>query len=282
MRDSSVVERLTWLSAISADSRLHSTAIRVAVVIASYLNRLTGEAFPSIRTIATKSATPARSVERAISELCKAGYLERRRSRFQGPNVYSIPGTSPHHKKADLEASAATVGGYETSDPAKDDGIDNLNSATGDETFPPHVTVQSCHEWRPNPSRTDYLNTEDSHLSHSRVVLTRNGKAEDPNFERFWALFPRKEDKGTARKAWAKAIKMADANIILAGAEHYAMLRKNQEPRFTKLPATWLNAEAWQNETMPPAPARLTASGSAKSAKEETGAAIRCLLNGST
>lgn len=69
-------------------------------------------------------------------------------------------------------------------------------------------------------------------------------------FDDFWNTYPRKADKATARKAWAKALKTTDPDQIIAGAARYAG-DPNRDPQFTKLPATWLNAEAWGNEPLP-------------------------------
>jgi hypothetical protein len=73
----------------------------------------------------------------------------------------------------------------------------------------------------------------------------------DPNgFDEFWSIYPRREAQGAARKAWAKAVKTASVEEVLAGARAYRddPARKRAEPRFTKLPATWLNAECWTDE----------------------------------
>ena len=57
---------------------------------------------------------------------------------------------------------------------------------------------------------------------------------------------------GYAAKAFEKALGRADIETIVAGAERYRD-DPNREQRFTKNPATWLNADAWENE---PEPAR--------------------------
>lgn len=71
-------------------------------------------------------------------------------------------------------------------------------------------------------------------------------------FDRFWSTYPKKADKRVAAKAFEKALGRADIETIVAGAERYRD-DPNREQRFTKNPATWLNADAWENE---PEPAR--------------------------
>jgi len=82
--------------------------------------------------------------------------------------------------------------------------------------------------------------------------------AEDPLFDEFWTAYPRRVDKGHARKAWAAKVKSgADPNAIIKGAIAY---RDNpgrpRDPKFVPHPATWLNGERWTDETTPQRPPR--------------------------
>jgi hypothetical protein len=69
---------------------------------------------------------------------------------------------------------------------------------------------------------------------------------ENPLFEEFWRVYPRKVEKGVARKAWRNAVKRATAEEIIAGAKRYAALKLDLE--FTKHPGPWLNADRWLDE----------------------------------
>ena len=73
----------------------------------------------------------------------------------------------------------------------------------------------------------------------------------DPDFEVFWSVYPRKASKGTARRAWSKAIKIAAPEEIIQAATSYAA-DPNREPTFTAHPATWLNGERWLDPGLPP------------------------------
>lgn len=75
--------------------------------------------------------------------------------------------------------------------------------------------------------------------------------ASDEAFARFWNEYPRKEAKAAARKAWAKAVKIADPQMIIDGAARFAC-DVNRDPGFTPHPATWLNAGRWEDEPLPP------------------------------
>jgi hypothetical protein len=66
-------------------------------------------------------------------------------------------------------------------------------------------------------------------------------------FDRFWAAYPRKVAKQAARRAWDKAARDTDPALIIAGAERYRD-QPGREARYTKHPATWLNAGCWADD----------------------------------
>jgi hypothetical protein len=68
-------------------------------------------------------------------------------------------------------------------------------------------------------------------------------------FAEFWAAYPKRVAKAAAEKAFAAAIKRgADPAALIEGAKRYASERTGQDQKFTKHPATWLNAECWLDE----------------------------------
>lgn len=71
-------------------------------------------------------------------------------------------------------------------------------------------------------------------------------------WERFWRLYPRKKDKGTAERAWNKAIRSGiPVQTILDGLEFYVLDCRTRDAQYVKYPATWLNARGWQDEPDP-------------------------------
>lgn len=70
----------------------------------------------------------------------------------------------------------------------------------------------------------------------------------DALFAGFWSVYPRKVAKKAAEKAWAKAVRAVDANMIISAAARYADQTKSSDPRFVKHPATWLNGGCWDDE----------------------------------
>lgn len=70
------------------------------------------------------------------------------------------------------------------------------------------------------------------------------------NFATWYAIYPRKDSKGSAEKAFPKALKEAGMEELIAGAVRYRD-DPNREREFTKLPATWLNAKCWEDGPLP-------------------------------
>jgi hypothetical protein len=78
--------------------------------------------------------------------------------------------------------------------------------------------------------------------------------SEDPLFAEFWKTYPKRVAKGAARKAWIKALKNgADPEAVIFGARRYATdpRRVEADSKYTAHPATWLNAERWDDEPEP-------------------------------
>ncbi|MGW4883392.1 hypothetical protein [Streptomyces murinus] len=83
----------------------------------------------------------------------------------------------------------------------------------------------------------------------------RPSPAADTGFDDFWAAYPRKVAKGTARTAWAKALKRGaePADVIAAAARAAAQWRAaHTEVRFIPHPTTWLNGERYDDEPEAP------------------------------
>jgi hypothetical protein len=74
------------------------------------------------------------------------------------------------------------------------------------------------------------------------------------HFDEFWKIYPRKVAKGTARKAWTKAIKAAAPEAIIKALRGQIAAGAFKEATYTPYPATWLNGERWDDEILPPQP----------------------------
>lgn len=107
-----------------------------------------------------------------------------------------------------------------------------------------------------------------SHVTHNKVTEPPNAEVieldptrpdpklkdsskSDEDFDRWYSLYPRKEAKTAARKAFAKARKSADMVTLIAALERYVESVKGKDRQYVALPASWLNAGRWEDEYAP-------------------------------
>lgn len=88
-------------------------------------------------------------------------------------------------------------------------------------------------------------------LTLNRTLKEDIKRNEDKYFNEFWNEYPVKKDKARAFKAFRSALSRAKFEDIIAGAIAYRN-DPERKPQFTKFPATWLNADAWENAATTP------------------------------
>jgi len=86
----------------------------------------------------------------------------------------------------------------------------------------------------------------------TKVKKNKLEKTSVSPFNQFWDVYPKRADKPAAVRAFEKAIRRVSLEVILDGAKRYRD-DPNRDDGYTKNPATWLNADAWDN---PPEPVR--------------------------
>jgi biotin operon repressor len=103
-----------------------------------------------------------------------------------------------------------------------------------------------------NPTQANPLlkknNIKKNNLKNNERIIEN---FQNYHFEEFWESYPKKVDKGAALRAFRKAAKTQDLALVIEGAKRYAEDPNLPEKQFIKNPATWLNAEAWNNEPLP-------------------------------
>ena len=88
-------------------------------------------------------------------------------------------------------------------------------------------------------------------------TLPPNLSEQPDHFEDFWASYPKRVGKGTARKAWAAALKRgANPQTVISAAGRHAdaWKRADTDRQYIPYPATWLNGERYDDEQLPTAP----------------------------
>ena len=108
----------------------------------------------------------------------------------------------------------------------------------------------------PNPLQGEGKGDGDGYVGKGdgEGAIPRAPRSEYPSqFEEFWSVYPKRADKRTALSAWEKALGRASLEEILDGAARYRD-DPNREEAYTKNASTWLNADAWANDPLPPRP----------------------------
>lgn len=124
----------------------------------------------------------------------------------------------------------------------RDENLRNIRKEAGSKGGNPVLLKQKATtvvKQKRTPSSSTSLKMSDCDNNQSQVV----------QFEDFWSICPRKTAKGSARKAWLKAIKTASPETIIDGIKAYAKSAQGTEPQYIAHPATWLNGERWSDET---------------------------------
>jgi uncharacterized protein YdaU (DUF1376 family) len=98
-----------------------------------------------------------------------------------------------------------------------------------------------------NHTDTD-TDTDNNTLVQKRAAKPPKGGGEsDFDFEEFWQLYPRREARKEAEKAYDKARRLASKEELHGKTAAYAKSRAGQDPQFTPLAASWLNKERWRD-----------------------------------
>jgi hypothetical protein len=131
--------------------------------------------------------------------------------------------------------------GYLTRQQSREDG---RFSETIWRTSDPSEIPLSDNPTSVNPITKNTIPKEDQIKNNERTFS-------DSEFDTFWSYYPKKVDKGAAIRAFRKAVKEEAVAVIIEGAKRYADDPNLPDKQFIKNPATWLNAEAWNNGPLP-------------------------------
>lgn len=246
-QDNHTRDLIAWQNQVIADRGLTLFAFHVAYVIGQHVNRQSRDAWPSQGRIAEGLSASRRAVQMAINQLVENGHLHVTVQRGRnGSNKYR-----PILKLAETEANQRQLNANEDAhlraDNANEDAHLNHQGAHGD-AHPLRTGVRTNH--LREPSERDSLSPSDDPSRKERKSAPRKGRGAPTDFDAWWEAYPKKRDKDAARKAYARAISRAGVSHtdLMAGATRYAVERAGEDSRFTKHPATWLNAGSWADE----------------------------------
>ena len=265
-RDEFTKRRFLWLDQVSANPDVSSAGFRLAYAISRYINRGTGQAWPTQGTLAKDTRMSRRGVQLCINSLAKHGHLfvvagKGRGLRSTYEMIIHTPddeekanyGSPYEEKKGERQCAFSGV-------EKANETHEKANGATkkGERPFAQNSLKEPFDELFEIESISPALKSTPPVGSKSSLP-SKEKSSFDEAFESLWRAFPKRIARPAARRAWDAAIRHgADPQHIIAGALRYAAERTGQDPKFTKHPATWLNNECWLDEAAPaptPAPA---------------------------
>lgn len=204
----------------------------VLVAVADAANRDGDHAHPGTDNVADAALYSRRQTINLLAELVDEGWLEVTEA-GGGRGLATVYRVAMEARGKGAVAANETV----QSDDGKGAADDPERVQPEPETVQPRL--------HPNG-----VATEPPNGTHQRAG---EQAALDAGFDRFWTEYPRAAAKGSARHAWAKAVRAAGGiEVIVEGARRFAA-DPNRSDSFTPHAATWLNAERWAD---PPLPAR--------------------------
>lgn len=239
------------------------------VVLAESARDRTRECLPGIENdekVARRMHLPGRSSRYAVlAALRTKGALQVVSSgRKYSRAVYRIPELAavqrPENQDAEMPPAAPVQGPENLDAETRAQGPGNPDADAPAAEFSgsgkPGLSVQKT--WTQGPENLDPFPSTPSIPSErdiSALPAIRTPAAPavpGPTFDDFYAAYPKKREKAAARRAYDKAIKDGvDPHKILAAARSYAKERANEDPQYTKHPATWLNKGCYDDEADP-------------------------------
>lgn len=184
----------------------------VLVMLADRTNKDTGRCDPSHKRLASDCGMSVATLKRCLRSLSDNGYIS-------VINRTTDKGSTSNHYQLEMTYPLAQ------------------NEPPPSSNFTPRGDQ--------NELQTRKTNQEENHNPF------KSPKGEPHGFDEFWQVYPRKQGKGQARKAWRKIKPSQDLKErILWAVEQQKQSEQWQKEggTYIPLPATWLNQERWDDE----------------------------------
>lgn len=181
------------------------------------------------------------AIRTALLELREAGYLKLAQTRGDGGRFNEV--------EYELCAPLITADGFPDTGGSTAVGSADVGSPDVGESDTKNTISSEDHLGE------DHAPLPPAGVSRGEVVGRGAGSLESLYFETFYKAYPRHTGRAAAEKAFAKALRVAPAERIVAGARRFAAdpnLPPREEARFIPHPATWLNAGRWDDDPLPP------------------------------
>jgi hypothetical protein len=230
--DKYTADRFRWLDQVGADPDLTPLCFRAAYAISTFINRTSGDAWPSQELLAAACHTTDRSIRDALTRMKAAGHLQQTGRGGNGKTSRY----KPILKDAETRKPASTFEG-----PNPEASFHVSGPIPG--SFR-HKTRKKSTAKRGSQLPTIPL------IEPSEEPFERKSLSE---FENWWCAYPKKVGKIPAQKIYTRVIKNRQATHaeLLAGAMRYSAQRTGEDPKFTKEPKNWLAEGRWNDEASP-------------------------------
>lgn len=238
------------------DTRLTPRDLRVLIALHAFKDQ-DGRCWPSRGLLAALTGLPERRITNVTTRLAALGWLSKEgnggRSRACRYRL-GVPETVTRTVTVSAQETvpkSVTVSEFET--------VTDLDETVTDSVTKTVTDLVTGIEQTMNIPENKPLSCAEPEVSKYRASESGQGgenaapsaKALAVSFERFWAVYPKKRNKGDAWKAW-KSLKPSEKLVtaIIAAVErakHSVQWRKD-EGQFIPYPASWLRAGGWEDE----------------------------------
>lgn len=212
------------------DDRVSDRAMRLWCLLDRYAGA-DGQAFPSrARLCVDLGGISPSSLDRAMTDLCKAGWLHKQRRYEGGPNDYTVLVVPA--EDVPTEAIRGVSSPVTTPPPVATDDVTPASRVTTPLTTGDEEKEASTKDHQRSDADGS-LRSPTSEPSQSSI---------DEEFERWYGEYPRKVGRGQALRAYKAARKKASAEELLQGLlRALPGLLNVRERQFIPHPSTWLN-----------------------------------------
>ncbi len=232
--------KFRWLDQVGADHSLTPLCFRLAYAILTFVNRATGDAWPSQPQLAGICNATDRAIRDALTRLRDAGHLTITGKGGRGKTSRFKPVMMDAERRNDAS----------TLSPSKAEmGFQDREPKPGSNR--PETRKKSTAKRGSQLPTIPFIETNEETIERKSLMVVNKSELSQPSdFETWYRQYPRKVGKLNAEKSYLSLIKKKKATPeeLLAGAMRYAAERATEDPRFTKHPATWLNGGCWADE----------------------------------
>jgi hypothetical protein len=250
-------KKFIWLDQVRADAELTPLAFMLAFVLANLVNEKEGHAWPSVERLAAECHVTENGVKKVIRRLVERGHLcvelgggrgntNRYRWIIKTGSAICVEedGDGQERSRCDeMEQAVLPLSDQKGATPVAPSEIEkgNCGFAKGQQALRKGATPVA-----------PIFTKESNYDLNYRLSPGRAAQTAPQGFDDFWRLYPKKVARTDAMQAFVRALKLATIDEILQGALRYAAERREEDPRYTKHPATWLNKGCWSDATPPP------------------------------